>query len=213
MQKMPGSLWILFAMVVVLATATPVRAAVSVIDFEGLADNEVVTEQFAGQNVHFSAPLAGQTTAVQAGLSLNEVEFPPHSGVTVVLSDIGTIEVVFDALQASVAGFFNHASSITLTAFGALDDVVDTETSSGQNDGLGGTPNVFIETSAATGIRRLTIVGPSDAFTLDDLTFSPLPPPPGTVPEPEIELIGFFLFALALRRACCSPATRPQLTA
>jgi hypothetical protein len=46
-----------------------------VLNFEGLPDGTVVTTQFAGM-------VFSNATVATGGISLNEFEFPPHSGRT-----------------------------------------------------------------------------------------------------------------------------------
>ena len=171
-----------------------------VINFEGLADGELVTTQFSGQGVTFS----GQTVALQAGVSLNEFVFPPHSGVTLVSSDLGQINVAFSQPQASVGGFFTHASPVTLTAFNAQNVAVASQTVTGDNTVFGSnSPNEFVSTSSAAGITSVTIVGTPTQFSLDDLTLT-------TAPEPDLALVGLGLLALAVVAVRVRPAPSPR---
>jgi hypothetical protein len=61
------------------------------IDFESLSDSEIVTTQYAGVGVTFS-----NATALTAGISLNEFDFPPNSGVNVVYDEGGPMTISFD---------------------------------------------------------------------------------------------------------------------
>jgi hypothetical protein len=173
-----------------------------VINFEGLADEEPVTAQFSGLGVTFS----GQAVVLQAGLSLNDFLFPPRSGVNVVSSDLGQINVAFSQPQASVGGFFTHASPVTLTAFNAQNVAVATTTVSGDNTVSGSnSPNEFVSTSSAAGITSVMISGTGTEFTLDDLTAVPI-----ITPEPDIALVGLGLLALAMVAVRVRPSHRPS---
>src|SRR5580765_1660101 len=86
-------------MLCLVCTATSVRA--TLIDFEELLDLEHVSTQYSG--VVFE-----NAVALTAGLSLDEFEFPPHSG-SVVVTDAGApIQIRFANPVTSVGGFFTH---------------------------------------------------------------------------------------------------------
>src|SRR5689334_24513835 len=96
MSKICNSFVIIFSLLVAAGSADA-----GVIDFEGLADEDLVTTQFSALGATFS----GQTVVLQAGSSLNELEFPPHSGVNVASSDLGQINVAFAAPPTTVGAF------------------------------------------------------------------------------------------------------------
>src|SRR5258708_10007966 len=87
-------------------------AASSVIDFETLTDGVAVTTQFAG--LTFS-----DATVLVAGASLNEIDFPPHSGTHVVFDDGGPLSIALATPQLSVGGYFNYTSGLLFQAFDA----------------------------------------------------------------------------------------------
>ena len=165
----------------ILACGQP--AAAVTLDFEGLTDLESVTSQFTG--LTFEKTVALVSGAV--GGSLNEIDFPPHSGVTVVADDSGAITITFDSPVASVSGFFTYSAALTLTAFDALLATVDTTTSAfGANTASGGdggsSPNELLSVDAVSGITSLKIeTADGGSVVLDDLTFVPL-----AVPEPRM---------------------------
>jgi hypothetical protein len=168
--------------VLVVLVATIGAARASVIDFEGLGDLAPVTTQFP--EVTFT-----NATVLTAGISLNEFEFPPHSGLKVVVDDGGPIGIVFDELQASVGGFVNYSVPVTLHAFDPADTLVGTATSAfASNLALSGdpgsAPNELLGVTFDGGIKRVTIEGAAGgfSFTVDDLTF-------GRVPEPATLLL------------------------
>jgi hypothetical protein len=95
---MSKQILLIFATIALLLPSY-VRAIPTTIDFESLADSDSVTNQFPG--LTFS-----HTTVLTAGVSLNELEFPPHSGGNVVLDDGGPITIAFTTPQGEVSGFF-----------------------------------------------------------------------------------------------------------
>ena len=189
-----------FLCAAVLASA---HASALSVDFETLADGAAVTNQFAG--VSFS-----NATALQAGFSLNEVDFPPHSGSVVVSDEGGPMTLLFSSPVTQVSAFFTYAMPLTLTAWDALDVALDDSTLSlySTNAALSGdpgsAPNEFLQLAFA-GIAKLTISGDpgGGSFVLDDLSFTPkaLPvPEPATAALTAIALAGL----LARRRFAVS---------
>ena len=187
------------------ALASANASAVS-IDFETLADGAAVTNQFTG--VSFSNAIA-----LKAGISLNELEFPPHSGSVVVSDDGGPMTLLFASPVTKVSGFFTYAMPLTLTAWDALDVALDDSTLSlySTNAALSGdpgsSPNEFLELVFASGISKLTVTGDAGggSFVLDDLVFTPTAvpiPEPGTAALTAIALAGL----LARRRFAGSTA-------
>jgi len=179
-----------------------VSAAVSKaspITFEGLTDGTAVTNQFS--NLLFvNAAIA------TAGVSLNEFEFPPHSGTNVVFDAGGPISISFLVPVTNVGGFFTYGTQLTITAFDASNNVLATLTSAFNNNqalsgDVGSHPNEFLSFSMVSGISRITISGDpgGGSFTLDDLTFDTAAP----VPEPaslSLLLGGIGSFCIARRR-------------
>ena len=109
-----------------------VHASAALIDFEGLGSLEPVTNQFAA--LTFS-----NTASLTAGISLNETDFPPKSGVNVASDDGGPITILFSTPVTSFSGFFTYVVPITLEAFDVADQSVDLTTSIfGANDGFTG---------------------------------------------------------------------------
>lgn len=163
-----------------LGFALPAPSEALVINFDALSDGAVVTNQFSG--LTFS-----NTTALTAGLSLNEFEFPPRSGTNVVFDDSGAIGILFGIPETSVGGYFTYAQLITVTAFDASNAFVGSVTSAFTSNlalsgDPGSSPNEFLSLASASGIARVTITGNSlgGSFTLDDLTL----PDSTRVPEP-----------------------------
>ena len=150
-------------------------AAAELIDFEGLADGTVLTTQIAGATV-------SNAIVLSSGLSLNEFEFPPHSGLTVVSDDGGAMQIVFDAPVMQVSGFFTYAVPLALTAFDAGGNAVATATSLFANNlalsgAAGSSANELIALSFSGSFTRMVIQGhpAGGSFVIDDLNITAVP--------------------------------------
>jgi hypothetical protein len=168
-----------FTLVILCFCIPSVRA--DIIDFESLSDLESVTNQFPG--LTFT-----NTTVVTAGISVNELELPPHSGIHEVFDDGGPISIAFSGPVLSFGGYFTYLEPLTLTAFDAASNLVSSAASAySTNDVLfgdsGSSPNEFLQVSFAGGISRVVIAGDplGTSFTMDDVTYTPASTP---VPEP-----------------------------
>lgn len=172
-----------------LMAAAPsiLRADTIVINFEGLSDLESVTTQYPG--LTFSNTLA--LLSITAGGSLNEIDFPPHSGVTVVIDDGGAISVSFATPILSFGGYFTYVAPLSLQAYDGLDNLLASafSASSTNLEFYGGTPNEFIQVAFAGGISKVIITGDpgGGSFALDDATYTT--PNASTVPEPSTILL------------------------
>jgi hypothetical protein len=180
-----------------LLSAVPnASAAPIVLDFEELASEEGVTTQFAG--LTFS-----NAVVLTAGVSLNEFDFPPRSGVNVLSDSGGPIEIAFASPVLSFGAFFTYAAPLTLTAFDAGHNAIASVTSSFiSNLALdpGSTPNEYLELIFASGIWALSISGDplGGSFVLDDLAVTSADA--AAVPEPGT-LSLLLLGTVGLRRA------------
>ena len=96
-----------------------------VIDFEGLNDQDVVTTQFPG--LVFSNTLA--LTAGFVGGSLNELENPPRSGVTVITDAGGPISIQFLNPISNFGGYFTYAVPLAVSAFDQIGNPLGSQNS------------------------------------------------------------------------------------
>ena len=190
---------LLLSVICSVGTALPA----TVIDFESLNDGDTVTNQLAGLGVTLQNAIA-----LTAGLSLNELEFPPFSGTNVIGDNGGAITITFSAFQSMVFGNFTYSAPLTLRAFDIANTLLGSAFSSPgctSNLELSGTPgcpaNEQITLLGVGDIARVTITGASggSSFTLDDLTFEPALIV--EVPEPAMFPLALVaLAALALRQ-------------
>lgn len=171
---MTSSRLVLFGLII----SSFARAGIATVDFEAFGDGTVLTNQVGGL-------LFANATVWSAGLSLNELEFAPHSGSNVAVDAGGPMSIVFASPVSSVSGFFTYSTSLTLAAFDALNQAVGTTSSSFASNFVssGHNPNEVLQVSVAGGISRVLIAGdPNGAsFALDDLTVTT---PASNVPEP-----------------------------
>jgi hypothetical protein len=163
-----------------IAALLPVPLAADIFTFEGFSDSTSLTTQYPG--LTFS-----NATVITAGVSLNEFEFPPHSGTNVVFDDGGPISISFGSPILSFSGFFTYSVPLTLTAFDASSSQVASAVSAFfSNDALfgdpGSSPNEFLQVFFATGISGVTIAGDQagGSFVMDDASIAT----PTAVPEP-----------------------------
>src|SRR5580704_9354121 len=127
-----SSIFILAAAMVGLSVAGVARA--TTIDFEGFPDSTILTTQYPG--LTFS-----NTIILTSGISLNEFEFPPYSGVNVASDNNGPITIDFNEPITNFSGYFTYVEPLTLAGFDATDtEVVSAESLFSSNDALFGDP-------------------------------------------------------------------------
>lgn len=181
MSRCQTCLWL--AALLVFSTGA-LRADLVFLDFEGLPDSTPVTNQFAG--LVFS-----NTTAISAGLTLNEFEFPPRSGANVVFDDQGPMSISFTIPLLSFSAYFTYLTPITLSAFDASNNLLGSVTSGFANNlALSGdpssSPNELLQLAfGGTTISSITIAGDpfGGSFTMDDVSAV------NTIPEPSSILL------------------------
>ncbi len=167
-------------------------AASVTLDFEGFPDSAILTTQYLG--VTFTNAII-----LTAGISLNEFEFPPHSGVNVVSDNGGPMTIDFSSPITSFSGYFTYLEPLTLDGFNAANSLVANAVSVySTNDALygdpGSSPNEFIQLSFTGSISSVTITGDpaGGSFVMDDATYSTVSSL--SVPEPS----SFYLMLLGV---------------
>ncbi len=178
--------------------ANPVNAAT--INFDNLADSTSVTNQFSGLSFQ-------NATILTSGISLNEFEFPPHSGDNVVFDDNGPLTIAFTTPVISVDGYLTYLTTLNLDAYDLSNTLVTSISSAffsnlALSGDTGSSPNELLSLSYVGGISRLVITGDTlgSSFTLDDLTVSYRDESP--IPEPgSLALFCIGAFSLRLRHS------------
>lgn len=162
-------LWCLVPILVFLCA--PSLRADSIIDFEALADSTVVTTQYGGLTFTNSIVLS-------SGISLNEFEFPPHSGSNVISDNNGPLTIDFSSPIFGFAGYFTHLEPLTITALDSAGDQIASAASLYSNNLAlsgepGSSPNELLSLSSGIGIAEIRIVGDpaGGSFVGDDFSF------------------------------------------
>jgi hypothetical protein len=166
------------------------------IDFEGLTDSTVLTNQYPG--LTFS-----NTIILTAGISLNELELPPHSGTNVAFDNNAPIVIAFSTSVTSFSGYFTYVEPLTILAFDAASlQVGEASSAFSSNDAFfgdpGSSPNEFLSVSSLKHISSVTITADpqGNSFAMDDIAYTP------AVPEPHLVFLSFIgLVAIAAFRS------------
>jgi hypothetical protein len=184
-----------------VAAAASAQANTVTLNFEGFPDSTILTAQYPGVTFTNAIILA-------SGVSLNEFEFPPHSGVNVVSDNNGPMTIDFSTPTTSFSGYFTYLEPLTLDAFNASDTEVASASSAFSNNlaclagppcsgDPGSSPNEFIALGFAGGISSVTITGDplGGSFTMDDMTYTSAVPEPNSI----LVLLGMFSAAFIIR--------------
>ncbi len=153
-------------------------AAPVTLDFEGFPDSTILATQYPG--ITFTNAII-----LTSGISLNEFEFPPHSGVNVVSDNAGPMTIDFSTPITSFGGYFTYLEPLTLNGSNARNKQVASATSLFSNNlaclagppcpgDPGSTPNELIQLTFTGGMSSVTITADpaGGSFTLDDATYT-----------------------------------------
>ncbi|OAI08478.1 PEP-CTERM sorting domain-containing protein [Methylomonas methanica] len=156
------------------------------IDFESFTDgspltNEISGLQFSGGNIF------------TAGVSLNEFDFPPHSGQNVLAALSGSLTISADNPFDLFSAYFTYAEQMTFSGFDVAHNLLFSFTSPTSSN-LG--TNSLTEFSSH-GISSLVFsTQGGSGFTMDDLDLNA-----STVPEPgTLALLPLGALAMAFMR-------------
>lgn len=160
-----------------------------VIDFDSLANFEIVDNQFLELGVDFN----GNARVLTQGISLSPA-FPPFSSRNAIFDDsilsLGKLRIdAVGSRWSRVGGYVTGSSRITLTAFAADNSILGRAATDGPNfvgSGFGFPPNAFLNVTASD-IFYATFSDSGNTFTVDNFTFTRQPAqtqPPTSVPEP-----------------------------
>jgi hypothetical protein len=191
-----------FTLAVLLLSLNPLEAQVTIQNFDGFADNTALTNQIPG--LTFTGG-----SVYTAGISLNDAQYPPHSGAGAVTNAAtNSVTITFATPIPIVRGYYTYSGALTVQAFNASAVQVASATSlysnnTALNGAAGSTPNELITVYSAGGIASITITSAAgvNSFTLDDLSYGAIPVPTISVPA-----MGGLVFLLAL--AGCLAAGR-----
>jgi len=138
--------------------------------FEGFADSTILTNQYAGA-------LFSNAVVLSAGITLNELEFPPHSPSNVASDNGGPISIVFSSGVTSFSGYFTYSVPLTVQAYDSSNHLLTSATSAfSNNEALSGATgshsNELLQVSSATSINKVVITGSAQgaSFVMDDVT-------------------------------------------
>ena len=169
-----------------LAFAPRLSAAPILVDFEGIADSTSVDNLIP--ELTFS-----NAVALQAGVSLNELDFPPVSGSTVVFDAGGPMRIDFSAPIDLFSGYFTYVAPLVIQAFDSGGGLLGSVSSAFGNNttSFGGAPNELLTLSLA-GTAFVTISGDpfGGSFTLDDVSYQSVESGVAPVPEPGYGSVG-----------------------
>jgi hypothetical protein len=155
--------------ILVFLTAPLLAAQTATIDFEALPDGAVT--QVSGLQFTHAA-------IATAGISLDELEFPPHSGVKAAYDSGGPLTIAFSSPVTAFSAFFNYRTSLTVQAYDASGKLLATATSRYSSNlktsgASGSAVNELLQVTAA-GISTVVITGDPNgtSFTMDDVASS-----------------------------------------
>jgi hypothetical protein len=165
-------------------------ASTVTLTFDQLTDGTSVAATYPGVNFQ-------NATVLTSGISLDEFEFPPHSGTNVVFDDGGPILVQFAVPITAVSVFVTHVQNVTLSAYDSSGVFIDAVLSIYYNNlalsgDPGSSPNELLTLSDPS-ISSVVIEGSlgGSSFTADDLTFTT------STTVPEVSSLGLSLGGLA----------------
>ena len=151
-------------------------SAANLINFDQFNNGDLLSTQIPG--LTFT-----NTIVLTAGISLNELEFPPHSNPNVAGDNGGPISILFTSPVPSFSGYFTYSTALDVSAFARNTPVASATSMFSSNLAISGdpgsTPNELIQISSPSGFTLVTITGAPNggSFVMDDISFQNVPEP------------------------------------
>jgi hypothetical protein len=173
-------MFVLLTLSIVMAPRAA-RATTIPFDFESFAEFDMPTDLGDGVTLGHAVVLASYDAGV-----LNELDFPPHSGINLVSDADGPLTIDLAMPYYGVSGYVTYNVPLTFDFFDSANTLLASLTSRyftniGTFGDFGSTPNELFTFSSQTPIARVVIAGAptGGSFVLDDLALENTP-----VPEP-----------------------------
>jgi uncharacterized protein (TIGR03437 family) len=161
---------IIFAILLIVASVSAFGGPVT-LSFENLTDGTLLTNQFP--DITFE-----NTTIATAGVSLNELEFPPYSGSNVIVNGSKAVTITFSIPIRSFEAYFTYESRLSILAFNLNGDQVGSalskfESNLALDSASDAKPNEMIGLTSQQGIAKvvISIAASGASFTLDDVEY------------------------------------------
>jgi MYXO-CTERM domain-containing protein len=177
-RRHPVSRWIAAA---VLCVAPAVGVAQNLLDFEGIpltyhydGDGFNLGDYYVGEP---GGPTFGpQATVLEVGGSVDEILYPPTSGIASLWGEGLDLELTFTTAPAQrVSLSYRSGADLFLFAYDPSDTLLGSTSGPAS---LGSDPAGFLDFAAAGfDIARVLIVGPAGAFVIDDVAYYAVPEP------------------------------------
>lgn len=175
----------------------------AVITFEGMADMTSISNQLSPIDISNGVVFA-------AGVSLNELEFPPRSGTNVLVDLNGPIRLTPQSAQesfSSFAAYFTYMGALTVAGYDAANNLLGSVNSLfasnlAYSGDTGSSANELIQLSFNPGVQKIIITGSAlgGSFAMDDLeiALNDVVVVTPSIPEPSTTVLFILGFSLLL---------------